>query len=185
MTQTPPNLDPDPEPSQAQKEADELSRRERATLEKTNRELNLKYLMSRAGLDPDDGLGKLFFNGYDGEMTPEAVKTAAVSAGIIKDPEAPPEEPGSEITPEERASTAERQATATGAVPDAGIAGDDVDPRVRAVKVGEEVMEQGGTMEGAMAAAFDEIASAAYNDKDPRAIWSPGKEDARRPGQDW
>lgn len=186
MTQTPPNLDDPQQPDPAAKEAEELSRRERAKLEKDNRDLNLKNLMLRAGLDPDEKMGKLFFNGYDGEMTSEAVSAAAVDAGIIADPEAPPAQPDPEgLTPEERQSTQERQTTATGAQPDAGVTGSDIDPRVRAVQVGEELMAQGASQEGAMAAAFDEIASAAYNDHDERAIWTPGKEDPRRPMSDW
>jgi hypothetical protein len=185
MTQTPPSLDdPTPDPQQS-KEAEELSRRERAKLEKDNRDLNLKNLMLRAGLDPDEKMGKLF-NGYDGEMSADAIKAAAVDAGIIQDPDAPPESPEPEaMTPEERQSTQERQTTATGVRPDGGVVGSDMDPRVRAVQVGEELMAQGASQEGAMAAAFDEIASAAFNDHDERAIWKAGKEDPRRPPSDW
>lgn len=182
MTQTP-SLD---DPEEQQRQNDELSRRERAKLEKDNRDLNLKNLMLRAGLDPDEKMGKLFFNGYDGDVDLDSVKGAAIEAGIITDPSATPPPENPEITPEERASTGERQTTATGVQADGRVVEEDIDPRARALLVGEEVMEQGGTQEGAMAAAFDEIASAAYNDHDERAIFTPGKVDPRRGrAQDW
>lgn len=178
----PPSLDPDPD-EQAQQQA-ETSRRERAKMESDNRELTLSNLMLRAGLDPDAGTGQLFFNGYRGDLTKEAIVEAAMAAGILQSNEPPPPpDPG--VTPEERGSTGERQQAAVGSQPDAGVANQDEDPRVQAIKDGEMVMANGGTQDAAMAAAFDTIASAAYNDKDPRAIWVPGKEDPRRPDLGW
>lgn len=49
----------------------------------------------RAGVDLDSPLGKLLFDGYQGDVTPDAVKTAAAEVGALKAvappaPEAPP-----------------------------------------------------------------------------------------------
>src|SRR5215831_10102029 len=133
MTVNEPSLDDDePEPEPEDKG---LSRRERAEFESKQRDLTLENLMLRAGINPTEGLGQLFFNGYKGDLTTEAISKAAIDAGIIKDPDAEPEPQPSDIPPEEREATQQRQQTAAGAQPDAGVVGEDVDPRVRAVMV--------------------------------------------------
>lgn len=48
----------------------------------------LAFLM--AGIDPDSPKAKWFVKGYDGKVEPDAIKAAALEAGIIA-PEAPPE----------------------------------------------------------------------------------------------
>ena len=165
-------------------EQTELSRRERARIEEENRLLRLENLTRKAGIDPDEGLGKLFMDGYHGEMTAEAVHAAAEGYGLLKT-EQPPT--GDVTDPNERQQTADRQMTAGGAVPDAGTPSED--PRVVAVREGEEVMAAGGTVEAAMGAAFDRIAAAGYGGEgrapDPRAQWHPGKEDPSRPDLGW
>jgi hypothetical protein len=183
----PPSLDDDeqdpPEPEDAR-----LSRRERAEFESRQRALQLENLMLRAGIDPNTGLGKLFYNGYQGDLTIDAVRASAIEAQVIPDPNAeepPPPDPNPPLTPDERGSTQERQLTAVGAQPDGGVVGEDLDPRVRAVLTGFENLDAGGTTESAMGVAFDEIASAAYNDHDKRAIYTPGEPDPRRPDLGW
>lgn len=39
----------------------------------------------RAGIDPNLPISKYFMKGYDGELTPEAIKQAAVEAQLIQD----------------------------------------------------------------------------------------------------
>jgi len=48
----------------------------------------------RAGIDPEakEGMVGYFAKGYEGEMTPEAIKAAATAAGIIQAPAASAEE---------------------------------------------------------------------------------------------
>jgi len=185
MAANEPNLDDD-EQDPPEPEDKGLSRRERAEFESKQRDLQLENLMLRAGINPTEGLGQLFFNGYKGDLTIEAISTAAIGAGVIKDPNETPEPPApSDLTPEERGSTQERQQTAAGAQPDGGVVGEDMDPRVRAVLAGHENLDAGGTTESAMGVAFDEIASAAYNEGDKRAIFEPGRPDPRRPDLGW
>jgi hypothetical protein len=151
------NIDTDPE---------ELSRRERARIEQeaeTNR-LRLENLMLREGVDPESGLGKLFANGYQGEVTSDAVKAAIDEAGVRPAPveAATPGVPTPEITPEERAQTGERGGAASGAV-----AGETPEPHPFEAgrKEGQRILDAGGTDTAAMAATFDEIAARGFGSK--------------------
>lgn len=38
----------------------------------------------KAGVNPDDPKAKWLVKGYDGDLTPEAIKTAALEAGVLK-----------------------------------------------------------------------------------------------------
>lgn len=189
MTQVPPTIDPNtPVGDPAEPDPAEISRRERATLEATIRDSKLENLMLRTGVDSNEGMGKLFFEGYKGELTVEAVTEAATGYGLLKKPdEKPSGEPGDVTDPDERRQTGERQQAATGSVPDGNAPSKD--PRLVAVETGNEVMGAGGTQEAAIGAAFDEIAAAGYGGDgrkpDRRAQWYPGKEDPRRPDLGW
>jgi hypothetical protein len=187
MAQVDPSNDPATDPPPADPPEDpELSRRDRAKLEKDARDAKLETAMLRAGLDPEKGMDKLFFESYGGEITAEAVTEAAKGYGLIKEPDV---KPGEITDPDERRQTGERQQTAAGASPDGQTPS--IDPREQAIKDGQQVMANGGTQEAAMAAAFDTIAAAGYGDSrtgtkpDPRAHFVPGEPDPRHPDQGW
>ena len=63
---------------QLEKEAREL-RRQVAEFSETQREL----AFVKAGIDPASPQAKYFVKGYDGELTPEAIREAAVEAQLI------------------------------------------------------------------------------------------------------
>lgn len=44
-----------------------------------------KLAFVEAGIDPSLPVAKYFMKGYDGELTPEAIKSAAIEAQIIQD----------------------------------------------------------------------------------------------------
>jgi len=170
-------------------EAAEQSRREKAAADKAARDRDLENIMLRAGLDPlseDAPMNKLFFEGYKGEMTSEAVVAAAKGYGLIKEPSAPT---GDITDPNERQQTQQRQDVQTGGPP--GNEPPSEDPRVVAIKVGEAAMANGATEEMAMGAAFDHIAAAGFGSAednrapDRRAQFNPGEADPRRPDLGW
>lgn len=189
MTLVPPDPAIPPEGDPNDQAAQEQSRRERAAQDKALRDSQLENLMLRAGIDPAEGMNKLFFEGYKGELTNEAVVEAAKGYGLIKEPD-PNTPPAGEVTdPAIRNQTGERQQAATGNVPDGNAPTED--PRVTAIRTGEDIMANGGTQEGAMGAAFDVIAAAGFGSQsdhrapDPRAQWRPGEPDPRRPDLGW
>lgn len=52
-------------------------------LEKNNAALLRQLAFARAGIsDTEEGPGKYLFNGYDGELTPDAIKAEALKLGI-------------------------------------------------------------------------------------------------------
>lgn len=194
MTQVPPTTDtgdppPGTPPGDQQPDPAELSRRQQAAQDQKTRDLELTNLMLRAGLDPEakeSPTNALFFKAYEGDLTNEAVTEAAKGYGLIQ--ETPP--PTGDVTdPDERRQTGERQQAAAGSVPDGNAPTED--PRVSAIKAGEEVLIAGGTEEAAMGAAFDTIAAAGYGSMadgrkpDRRAQFIPGEDDPRRPDQGW
>lgn len=68
-----------------EKEAAEL-RKQIADAETAKREL----AFVKAGIDPNSPMSKYFMKGYDGELSPEAIRQAAVEAQLISPPEATP-----------------------------------------------------------------------------------------------
>jgi hypothetical protein len=189
MTYTPPTEEPEQEP-QSDPAAEEESRRQRAAREKAEHDMKLENLMLRAGLDPESAeqpINKLFFEGYRGDLTSEAVLEAAKSYGLVRPPE---DGPSGDVTdPEERRQTLDRQVASGGAKPDAETPSED--PRITALKVGQEMLDAGSTQEAAFGRAFDEIAAAGFGEKatgrapDPRAQWDPEKLDPRRRDLGW
>ena len=184
MTQFEPETPP-PDPQVPDPAAEEESRRQRAAREKEQRDTKLENLMLRIGLDPESEtqpINKLFFEGYAGDLTNDAVLDEAKKYGLLKPPE---EQSTGDITdPNERQQTQDRQVAAGGAKPDAETPS--VDPRVAAVKVGQDALDAGWSQEAAFGRAFDEIAAAGFGEKatgrapDPRAQWDPEKLDPRR-----
>lgn len=57
-----------------------------------------------AGIDPTDPQQKYFMRGYDGELTPEAIRTEAIQAGYLTDPEA--QQKGQELAGHDRMDAA-------------------------------------------------------------------------------
>ena len=68
-----------------EKEAAEL-RKQIADAEVAKREL----AFVKAGIDPNSPMSKYFMKGYDGELSPDAIRQAAVEAQLISPPEATP-----------------------------------------------------------------------------------------------
>lgn len=165
---------------QQQQQQGQESRRDRAAREETEAkdariaELEKKDVMRDAGIDLTTPIGQLFLDGYKGELTVEDVKAAATATGIIK----PEGQEGTEPPPADDGSTNDRRQAAAGTTAEGQ--GPSEDPRAIAVQEGIEVLEAGGTMQGAMGAAFNRIAHAAMNENDDRARFIPGKEDPRR-----
>jgi len=84
-------------------EADaEAGRKAQAEAAQARREL----AFLKAGVDLESPLGKLFAKGYDGDLTPDAVKSAAVEAGIVEQPQA--------AVPQEELAAHDRFAQAAG-----------------------------------------------------------------------
>jgi hypothetical protein len=69
---------------QLEKETEAL-RKQVAEAEAAKRELTLV----KAGIDPNDPKFKYFLKGYDGDLTPEAIRDAAVEAQLISTPPSP------------------------------------------------------------------------------------------------
>lgn len=66
---------------QLEREAEELRKRI-AEADEAKREL----AFVKAGIDPTSPMAKYFVKGYDGELTPEAIKQAAMEAQLISPP---------------------------------------------------------------------------------------------------
>lgn len=93
-----------------------------------------KLAFVEAGVDYASGTGSLLYKSYDGEMTSDAVKAAALEFGVLR-PE--PEATGPQIPAEEQESSDLRRATNTGAAPDDASE----DPRITAVDTGFNSMK--------------------------------------------
>lgn len=65
-----------------QLEAENAALRER---EASNAEAARKLAFVEAGVDPSLPVAKYFMKGYDGELTPDAIREAAIEAQIISD----------------------------------------------------------------------------------------------------
>jgi hypothetical protein len=63
----------------------------------------------KAGVKPDDPKLSYFVKGYDGDLTPDAIRAEAVNAGFLPAPEPSPEEKAAQ----ESGHTAERVAAAS------------------------------------------------------------------------
>lgn len=85
----------------------------------------------KAGVDPEDAAAKYFYKGYDGELSTEAIKQAAIEARLLS----PAEDPG--IQAEKDAWSRTNQAAA-GA--DSPTSLPDLDERLMKAKSSSEIM---------------------------------------------
>lgn len=116
--------------------------------------------MTKAGIDTDTAMGKMFLKAYEGELTKEAVIAAAQEVGLLEKTTSNPE-----ITKDEKDSTKERQTLNNGATPP----GDNpTHPRTEAVATAKKVIEDGGKYEQAAGAYLSTLVQR-YADGDQRA----------------
>ena len=116
--------------------------------------------MTKAGVDTDSPMGRMFFKAYDGELTKEAIQTAAQEIGLMEKTTQNPE-----IPKEEQGSTEERQTLNNGATPP----GENIThPKDEAKANAMKVIEDGGKFEQA-AGAFLSTLVQRYADGDTRA----------------
>lgn len=108
-----------------------------------------ELVMTKAGIDTDSKLGKMFFNSYDGELTVEALQKEASEIGLY---EAPKEQ--QEIPEGEKNSTQERQQLNNGATPPGS---NPQHPKDEAVDVAKKVIEKGGKYEQAAGAYINTL----------------------------
>ncbi len=141
-------------------------------------------LKALPGVDLDSDLAKMFVKSYDGELTKEAIQTAAVSVGLFT-AEAPPE-PGDPADVELQAA---REALRTGSVPpktretleaEAALA---VDPRVEGIRAFRVATEEHGQSRVDASAQFFDRQIAAAQRGDERVLWSPEKHRANAEGR--
>jgi len=81
------------------------ARQKAAALERENAFL-------KAGVNPEDPKAKWLVKGYDGDLTPEAIKQAATDAGILRQAEEPPKD---EVPAEEQQAHQRLEQTSEGA----------------------------------------------------------------------
>jgi len=65
---------------------------ENPSLKRENADLKRQLAFVKAGIPTDDPKMNYFIKGYDGDLEPEAIRTAAVDAGFLA-PETPPVDP--------------------------------------------------------------------------------------------
>ena len=109
-------------------------------LEEANAKLSRESLFTQAGV-PNEGPGKWFRKGYDGELTLEAIKAAAEADNLFS-PKAEaagePEEP--EVPADEVAAhAAMQQARNGGALPNSGSAEDQLLAAIAQAKSSDEI----------------------------------------------
>lgn len=115
------------------------------------------------GIDPDKGVGKLFYENYDGELTVDAVKATAKEYGVLDaaapqpdatqqttSTEQPTQQQGSQPDPQQQAHSAIDAAVNQGGNPEVVSS----DPEAKAWEAHREVMSKTGSRDQAMAAHF-------------------------------
>lgn len=105
----------------------------------------------KAGIQTDAGVGALLYRAYDGELTAEAIKAAAVEYGIVDAPVA--EAPA--VPDAEQQATSERQTLAAGAEADVPPVPDAV---TEARRITMDAFEKGASEEEALAQGFMALA---------------------------
>lgn len=105
----------------------------------------------KAGIDTSQGVGALLYKAYDGELSPDAIKTIALEYGIGDGPDivAP------DVPLTEQASTSERQNLSSGAAADVPPNPDAI---IEAQKVTKEAFDRGASEEEALAQGFMALA---------------------------
>lgn len=138
--------------------------------EKTSAAIVRENALLKAGVDLNVPVGQLFAKGYDGKLEVADIVAAAEGIpGVIKSAEVIETPAETLIPPEEVTATAERQALANGAAPDAGIT---EHPKLAAQKVAEQVRADAGTREKAVANAFNSLVRSGM-EGDQRALVGP------------
>lgn len=108
-----------------------------AELEATNARLMRDLLFTEVGV-PNKGMGSYFRKGYEGELTPEAVKAAAEEAGLLKSAESTeePQVPADELAAHEVIRQSQTGGQLPGAQPQ-----DDLIARIEAANSPEELAQ--------------------------------------------
>jgi hypothetical protein len=86
----------------------EKDRKERDALKAQMAAYERQLVFAKAGIDADEQAHKWFVNGYDGELTVDAIKAAAIAARLIGEPGSPvtsAEQQGHEIMQRAAAGT--------------------------------------------------------------------------------
>jgi len=124
-------------------------------------------------LSSDDERVKFFVEGYNGDLTAEAVKAKATAVGLTvpgatptPEPTPPTQPPDTELEPGEAGFQRERQGLAQGAP---GDEAPPADPYVEAQEVFDQAIKDGRQWKQAAGAAFNSLANAA-NRGDQRVI---------------
>lgn len=119
----------------------------------------------RGGVDPDSPLGKLFVKGYDGDLTPDAVREAW---STLQPPA--PEPPAVDDGPSEAEAAMEEARTAltSGGVPPGEEP--EADPRVAMIDAYNDARSKNQTQDRAQMAGLQVLVNAAANG-DERAIY--------------
>lgn len=165
------------------------ARQMREALEAANSRADRIEKLALAGVDFSSPIGKMFVKSYDGELTDEAIATAATEVGALKTAtpagETTPTTPAAEtpptdtpLAPGEAGATGDRQDLANGAAPAGGTT---PDPREAAKVAAKDVLDRTGNRGNALAEAFGTLTTAAAKG-DQRVtvdIWNqPGPGDA-------
>lgn len=122
----------DEKPQRTDAEWAELRRAKKAK-EKAERELaqlRRERAFAKAGIDPDDPRTAYFVKGYDGDITPEAIRAEAIQAGFIA-------EEGDDPNPADVQAGQDITEAALGAIPEGGAFADS--------GALDEAFRQGGT----------------------------------------
>lgn len=123
--------------------------------------LQRELVFTKAGINTETDAGKIFMRGFDGELTLEAVKTAAQSFGLSGAPAEQPEaaKPDTELAEGEEQMTQERSDLGSPLnTHDEGIKSD---PNEEAIQIGQKIITSGGKFEEGVGAAFNFLAKQA------------------------
>jgi hypothetical protein len=134
------------------------SERDEATAQRMQTEKRMAF--KDLGIDPSKGVGKLFYENYDGELSVDAVKAAATEYEVLgnqttqtqqqQTQEQPVTQPQGQQSQQEQAAHAAINAAAEqGGTPNAGQ-----DPTAKAWEAHGQTMQQTGSRDAAMAAHF-------------------------------
>lgn len=129
--------------------------------EQAKTQLERQSLFKELGIDPSKGMGKLFAQAYDGEMTPEAVKAAAEEYELplgtqqaqepsTQDDSGQASESTTSVDPSEQDAHRRADAASAGADP----ADTREDPTHKGFEAFEETMQTTGSRDQAMASHF-------------------------------
>lgn len=110
------DIEQDEKPQRTDSEWAELRRtkKERDKAKKELADLKAESAFVKAGLDPDDPKIKYFRAGYEGELTPDAIRAEAIKAGFLQEPTDDPD-------PQDVAQAQAIAQAAYGAPPEGGL----------------------------------------------------------------